>query len=122
MITGGNATLFISNMESAIAFYTGVLGLKLGVRYDDAWATIDAGNGLTIGLHPSSPDYPAPGTKGGMMLGFEIDEPIDTAVARLRDKGVNFKGAIVGGDGGKFAHFEDPDGNEMYLWETAAHP
>ncbi|MFY9719054.1 MAG: VOC family protein [Candidatus Cybelea sp.] len=119
MITGGNATVLVSSMDRAVDFYTNALGLKLGVRYDDFWATIDAGKGLTIGLHPASPQYPAPGTKGGMMLGFEIDEPIDTVVGRLTEKGVKFKGPVINDDAGKFAHFEDPDGNEMYLWETA---
>jgi predicted enzyme related to lactoylglutathione lyase len=103
MITGGNATVLISNMDRAVDFYTSVLGLKLGVRYEDFWATIDAGKG----------------TKGGMMLGFEVDEPIDAVVARLTAKGVKFTGPVVNDSGGKFAHFQDPDGNEMYLWEMS---
>jgi predicted enzyme related to lactoylglutathione lyase len=116
MITGGNATVFISSMDSAVRFYTDVLGLKLAERYDDAWATIDAGKGLTIGLHPSSPQYAAPGTKGAVMIGLQIDEPIATVVDRLKERGVVFTGSIVETDAGKFAHFEDPDGNELYLW------
>jgi len=121
MISGGNATVFVSNMDAAVRFYSEVLGLTLSQRYGDDWATVDAGKGLTIGLHPASPKYPAPGTKGGVMLGLEIDEPIETAVARLRERGVAVKDSIVSGDGGKFAHFEDPDGNEMYLWETVSY-
>lgn len=119
MISGGNATIFVSNMDAAINFYTGVLGLKLTNRFGDAWATVEAGKGLTIGLHPASPKYPAPGTKGAMALGLEIDEPIEAVVARLSQKGVSIEGSVTEGDGGKFASFEDPDGNEMYLWETA---
>lgn len=120
MITGGNATVFISNMDEAVNFYVNVLGLRLVNRYGDGWATVEAGNGLTIGLHPASPKYPPPGTRGAMSLGFEIDEPIENAVARLREKGVRFTDETAQGDGGKFAHFEDPDGNPMYLWEMAA--
>lgn len=119
MISGGNVTIFVSNMDAAVEFYTNVLGLKLVNRYGDDWATIDAGKGLTIGLHPASPKNPAPGTKGAMMLGLEIDEPIETVVARLTENGVRFTGDTVQGDGGKFAHFEDPDGNPLYLWEMA---
>jgi hypothetical protein len=70
-----------------------VLGLKLTNRFGDHWATVDAGKGLVIGLHPASAKFPAPGTKGGMMIGLEIDEPI-----------------------------EDPDGNPFYLWETKPAP
>lgn len=33
MISGGNVTVFVSNMDAAIEFYREVLGLKLGKRY-----------------------------------------------------------------------------------------
>lgn len=118
MISGGNATVFVSNMDHAVQFYTEVLGLKLTNRFGDNWATVTAGKGLTIGLHPASPKYPAPGTKGAIMLGLEITESIDRAVARLVEKGVHMKGSVVRDTSGNFAHFEDPDGNEIYLWEV----
>jgi predicted enzyme related to lactoylglutathione lyase len=121
MISGGNATVFVSNMDNSVRFYTDVLGLKLTNRFGDHWATVEAGKGLTIGLHPASPKYPAPGTKGGMMLGLEIDEPISGVVARLGEKGVRFKGPVVENGSGNFVHMEDPDGNEIYLWETHPH-
>lgn len=50
MITGGNATAFVSNMDASIRFYTEVLGLRLTNRFGDSWATVEAGKGLTIGL------------------------------------------------------------------------
>ncbi len=118
MINGGNATVFVSDMDRAVRFYTEVLDLRLTNRFGDSWATVDAGKGLTIGLHPASPKYPAPGTKGSMMLGMELDESIDRVVARLSEKGVQIQGSIMRGDGGSFAHIEDPDGNEIYLWEV----
>ena len=121
MISGGNATVFVSNMDNAVKFYTEVLGLRLTNRFGDAWATIDAGKGLTIGLHPASPKYPAPGTNGSMVLGLELDEPIETVVARLSDRGVGFTTSITTDDAGKFATLADPDGNLMYLWETIFH-
>jgi len=118
VISGGNATIFVSNMDAAVDFYTSVLGLRLTNRFGDAWATIEAGKGLTIGLHPASPKYPAPGTKGAMVLGLEIDEPIETVIGRLSQKGVSIRGSITEDDAGKFATLEDPDGNRMYLWQT----
>lgn len=117
MISGGNATIFVSNMDRSIEFYTVVLGLRLTNRFGDNWATVEAGKGLTIGLHPASPKYPAPGTKGGMMLGLEIDEAIDSVVDRLKGRGVKIEGAVIRSEAGNFAHFEDPDGNEIYIWE-----
>ena len=118
MITGGNATVFVSNMDRAVRFYTETLGLKLTNRFGDHWATVEAGKGLTIGLHPASPKYPAPGTKGGMMLGMEVDDRIERVVARLSEKGVAIKGSIVRDESGNYAHLEDPDGNVIYLWEV----
>ena len=118
MISGGNATVFVLNMDRSVEYYTSVLGLKLTNRFGDHWATVQAGTGLTIGLHPASPEYPAPGTKGGIMLGLEIDEAIEIVVDRLKDRGVKVKGAIARSESGNFAHFEDPDGNEIYIWEV----
>jgi predicted enzyme related to lactoylglutathione lyase len=118
MINGGNATVFVTNMDEAVRFYTQVLDLKLTNRFGDDWATVEAGKGLTIGLHPASEKYPAPGTKGGVMLGLEVDEPIDTVVKRLSQKGVPIKGSIIRGEAGDFAHIDDPFGNEIYLWEV----
>ena len=117
MITGGNATVFVNNMDKAVRFYTEVLGLRLTNRFGDHWATVDAGKGLTIGLHPASPKFPAPGTKGGMMLGLEIGMPIEQAVAGLTQRGVKV-GGIIRDSTGNFTDFEDPDGNPIYLWEV----
>ena len=118
MITGGNATVFVSDMDRAVKFYTEVLGMKLVNRFGNHWATVAAGASLTIGLHPVSPKAPAPGTKGGMMLGLEIDEQIEQAIERLKTKGVTFPREIERSQEGNFIHFEDPDGSELYLWET----
>jgi len=117
MVTGGNATVFVSNMDAAVRFYTEVLGLKLTNRFGDHWATVEAGKSLTIGLHPASLQHPAPGTKGATIIGLEIDESMERAVAYLTEKGVRM-GSIIRGDGGAFSSLEDPDGNQIYLWEV----
>ncbi len=118
MISSGNVTVMVSDMDVAVRFYSEILGLKLAERYGNDWATVQAGKGLTIGLHPASSKHPSPGTKGGMMIGLEIDEPIADAVKRLEESGVRFSGPVVDGDAGLFADFADPDGNALYLWQT----
>lgn len=117
MISGGNATVFVSDMDRAVTFYVEVLGLRLAERYGDYWATIDAGKGFAIGLHPASPKYPAPGTRGGIVLGFELSEPVETAVARIKKAGASVAEGVEETDAGRFAHLQDPDGNAIYLWE-----
>lgn len=122
MISGGNATIIVANMDHSIRFYTEVLGLKLTNRFGNDWATVTAGEGLTIGIHPASPKYPHPGTKSSIILGLDIDVPVETAVSRLADHGVTTKGSVVRSEPGNFVHLEDPDGNEIYLWEKVRQP
>jgi predicted enzyme related to lactoylglutathione lyase len=52
------------------------------------------------------------------MLGMEIEGTIEKAVASLGKKGVQFKDSVVKSEAGNFVHLEDPDGNEIYLWEV----
>jgi catechol 2,3-dioxygenase-like lactoylglutathione lyase family enzyme len=93
MITGGNATIFVANMDASLKFYNEVLGLKISAHYGDHWASVEAGT-FTIGLHPKSDTYPAPGTRGSMMIGLGIDESIDVAAARLKSLGVKNVGEV----------------------------
>lgn len=118
MITGGNATVFVSDMNRAVAFYTEILGLELRQRFGDHWAEVQAG-GLLIGLHPKSDGAPAPGTSGAISIGLTVDADIDAVVKQLSAKGVRFRGPVVN-DGGAvaLAFFGDPDGNELYLCQV----
>ena len=117
MVSAGNATIIVSDMDRSIQFYTDILGLKLTNRFGYDWATVSAGEGLTIGIHPASAKYPSPGTKGAIILGLDIDVPVEEAVRKLAQHGVSIKGSIVRSEPGNFANLEDPDGNEIYLWE-----
>jgi catechol 2,3-dioxygenase-like lactoylglutathione lyase family enzyme len=117
MFSSGNVTVYISNMDAAVRFYTEVLGLKLAYRFGDHWASIEVGKGLTIGLHPASAEMPA-GRKGSMSIGLELTGSIHDAVRTLESKGVKFQGSIINeGKAGSFVGFEDPDGNQLYLAE-----
>ena len=117
MISGGVATVFVSDMDEAVRFYTETLGLKLAFRFGNEWASIKAGDGLTIGLHPASKDSPA-GKKGSITIGLQLSEPIQKAVSLLKERGVKFRGSIIEDKGLSFAYFLDPDGNELYLAEV----
>ena len=84
MISNGNATVYVSDLAAAIRFYTEQLGLTLTNRFGDRWATVETelsywtteevGAGLILGLRPASPEYPAPGTRGGVGYGSEEKE------------------------------------------------
>jgi len=114
MFSSGNVTLYVSNMDRAVRFYTETLGLKLAYRFDDHWAAVELGKGLTIGLHPASGQMPS-GRKGSMAIGLEVAGSIRDAVKTLESKGVRFHGAVNEAKAGAFIGFEDPDGNQLYL-------
>jgi catechol 2,3-dioxygenase-like lactoylglutathione lyase family enzyme len=114
MYSSGNVTVYVSNMDIAVRFYSDVLGLRLAYRFGDHWASIEVGKGLTIGLHPASAEMPA-GRQGSMAIGLELAGSIHDAVAALQAKGVKFDGPVREGKSGSFVGFHDPDGNQLYL-------
>jgi catechol 2,3-dioxygenase-like lactoylglutathione lyase family enzyme len=119
MIESITATIFVSDMDRAVDFYTQVLGLPLSGRWGNEWAGIDLGKGTAIGLHPSkSPQGPRPGSGGSIQVGFAVDKPLDEAVQGLQSQGVVFRGPIVDDGGVRLAFFSDPDGNDLYLAEV----
>ena len=120
MIHGGNATIYVSDMDRAVGFYTNTLGLKLQFRAGNHWAQVDAGNGLQIGLHPTGPHSPPAGKSGSISVGFSISKPLDQVVNTLQSRGVAFRGPIVDDAKGgiRLAFFGDPDGNDLYLVEV----
>ena len=121
MISTGIATIFVSEMDRSVRFYTEVIGLRLTQRFGNHWAQVEAGR-LTIGLHPESPQNRA-GRDGSITLGFAVSADIENVVSALQQKGVRLRGPIdADPNAGKFAYFEDPDGNVMYLMQIVAWP
>ena len=117
MIKGGIPTIFVSDMDRAVNFYTDTLGMKVQQRVGNDWCSIDAGNGLTLGLHPAGAKSPEPGSRGAISIGLGITEPLDDVVKALKERVVAFEGEIIDDDPVRLAPFGDPDGNEFYLWE-----
>lgn len=123
MISGGNATINVANLEKAIDFYTRVLGLKLLRRYDDSFATIDAGNGLVLGLSPAPhvlPGMAAAGQAGSISVGLEVTLPLEAVVQKLKRHDVTIAGDIVEDRAApaRRLFITDPDGNSLYLAEA----
>src|SRR5690349_1843028 len=118
MFRSGNVTIYVTNMDRAVKFYSETLGLKLAYRFGDHWASVECGKGLTIGLHPTSGPMPAPRTSKGLpSIGLELEGTMEEAMKKLGSRGVSFEGIVDEGKAGRFAHFHDPDGNLLYLAE-----
>jgi catechol 2,3-dioxygenase-like lactoylglutathione lyase family enzyme len=100
------------DMDRAVAFYEGVLGLKLGHRAGGGWAEFDAGP-VRLALHATvEAEVPSGGT-----VVFRVDD-LDEAISSLRQRGVVFDGHEAEVPGvGRFATFHDPDGNPLQLFE-----
>ena len=109
----------VSDVEKAIAFYGGTLGLELQVRRDDLpenrEAEFRAGDGSLV-VYESV----AAGQSRGTVAGFRVED-LDSVVATLRDRGVAFEEydlpdlktengiAMIGDLRASWAR--DPDGN-----------
>jgi catechol 2,3-dioxygenase-like lactoylglutathione lyase family enzyme len=115
-ISGGNVSIYISDMGRAIAFYVQALELVLRTRINDEWAELDAGGGLTIGLHPAEPPRTLPaGTKGAINIELRVTKPLEDVVAALEAKGVRFNGPVLNYPNVRLAALSDPDQNEILL-------
>ena len=68
MILGGNATIFVSDMDGAVLFYTETLASK---------------------------DGPPAGRSGSISVGFSVTQPLEEVVATLQKRGVRFLAGIV---------------------------
>ncbi|MGH2635814.1 MAG: VOC family protein [Actinomycetota bacterium] len=104
---------WVRDMDRALEFYEGTVGLRLLRRDGDDWAELDAG-GARLGLHGAGerPDPPPGGT-----VVLRVDD-LDLSRASLEDKGVGFHDHVGEVEGRlRFASFEDPDGNRLQIIE-----
>jgi catechol 2,3-dioxygenase-like lactoylglutathione lyase family enzyme len=98
-------------MERAISFYSDVLGLRLASR--DVVARFDI-DGVLFELVPSRHRMRLEGG-GNARLCLKVDD-IGQALEYLRRKGIHVD-EIETVENGKLTSFEDPDGNEICLWQ-----
>ncbi|MGH9919045.1 MAG: VOC family protein [Nitrososphaerales archaeon] len=114
-IKEANVTVMVTDIKRAIHFYVDVLGLELKANYGDQYAQV-ASPGVTIGLHPA-PKEDSRHEPGGVSIGFGV-EGLTAGMAELKARGVVFS-RVVEDRPTKLAFFTDPDGNPLYLSETA---
>jgi catechol 2,3-dioxygenase-like lactoylglutathione lyase family enzyme len=103
------------DLDRAVAFYTGVLGLTLTRRAGGEWAEFDAGP-VRLALHGTDDAEVPP---GGTVV-FRVDD-LDEARWSLQQRGVVFDGHEAEVPGvARFTTFHDPDGNPIQLIEYRA--
>jgi lactoylglutathione lyase len=97
---------FVSDMDSAVAFYRDSLGLPLRFQ-SPFWSEFETG-ATTLALHPASPDNPA----GSAQLGLGTVD-IDSFHLAGQAQGLVFTSPPTDIHGTRIARFRDPDGAEI---------
>lgn len=120
-----NVRYLVDDVESAIAFYTKLLGFEVRTSFVPAFADVARGNLRLLLSGPTSsagrpmPDGTKPGPGGWNRIHLIVDD-IDAEVARLRSAGARFRNDILEGPGGRQILLQDPSGNVVELFQPAA--
>ena len=112
------AGVYVQDLETSISFYQNTLGLPLLGQGTD-WAHFDSGAGTLLELFTggTSAREPKKPHQQSIVVGLRVDD-LDEAVARLQEKGVSFNPGESGEfEGTRWAHFTDPEGNQLEVKE-----
>jgi predicted enzyme related to lactoylglutathione lyase len=114
----------VEDVERAIAFYVGALGLKVGRRFDERWVELlGAPVPLDLlGKAAGSPANPRPGAPSRsyerhwtpVHLDFVVED-MDAAVERVRRAGGALEGDVQTHPYGRLALMADPFGHGFCL-------
>jgi catechol 2,3-dioxygenase-like lactoylglutathione lyase family enzyme len=115
----------VRDVESAVTFYTEMLGFHADQHVKSAFASLSLGNlHLFInspgagGAGQAMPDGTIPAPGGWNRIQFMV-ENLEMAVKDLKNKGAKFRNEIVVGVGGNQILLEDPSGNLIELFQPA---
>jgi len=119
-----NVRYMVDDVDTAIEFYSKLLGFEILTSAAPAFADVKRGNLRLLLSGPASsagrpmPDGRTPGPGGWNRIHFIVDD-IEAEVTRLRDAGATFRNEILTGPGGKQILLEDPSNNVVELFQPA---
>ena len=120
-----NVRYMVDDVAAAVAWYTAHLGFTVLSNAAPAFADVKLGSLRLLLSGPTSsagrpmPDGQRPGPGGWNRIHLIVPD-IEAEVARLRGLGVTFRNDILSGPGGKQILLQDPSGNVIELFQTAA--
>jgi catechol 2,3-dioxygenase-like lactoylglutathione lyase family enzyme len=115
---------FVDDVDTAIGFYTGLLGFEVVMHPAPPFAMLSRGDlrlllsapGGGPGGGAAMPDGRLPEPGGWNRFQIEIHD-LDAEIERLRAGGASFRNEIVEGVGGRQILVDDPAGNCVELFE-----
>lgn len=116
----------VKDVESAIMFYTSMLGFEIKQHVKAGFASLKLGNlQLFInqpgigGAGQAMPDGTLPSPGGWNRFQIQVKD-LEATYEKLRKEGARFRNDIVTGIGGKQVLLEDPSGNLIELFQPAS--
>jgi glyoxylase I family protein len=115
----------VKDIERSIAFYTQTLGFNLDRQNLPAFGQVSIGNFKLILSGPgASGSRPMPNglqqEPGGWNRVVLQVEDLPARISELKNQGVRFRNEMEVGPGVKQIQMEDPDGNPIELFQSAA--
>jgi len=118
-------SLYVDDLDRAVAFYEGVLGLR---KIDDGYFAGGRGAALQVGtgasvlllfraeLTRAGGELPTHGTTGAGHVAFRVEaEKLAAWRKRLQERGVPIEKEFAFGNHPASLYFRDPDGNSLEL-------
>jgi hypothetical protein len=107
VIRGVHAIVFSRDAEGDREFFRDVLG----------WRHVDAHDGWLIFAQPPAELAVHPGSENSIHRLYLMSDDLDSDIAVLRAKGVEFLGDVADEGFGRITSFRLPGGGEMHLYQ-----
>lgn len=119
-----NVRYIVDDVETAITFYTDLLGFEVQMHPAPGFAALERNNLRLLlnqpgagGAGQAMPDGQVPKPGGWNRIHINTDD-LESLYSELKDKGASFRNNIVEGKGGKQVLLQDPSGNLIELFES----
>jgi len=119
----GFVTVFVTDFDKSLDFYTKTLGMEIDYTDKKNWAQFKSGEDVSLAIEKCAPDYAEQGSKMvGRFVGVTLMvDNIEEQYNRLVAKGVEFTGRPEKQHwGGTLAHLKDLEGNVLTLMQEAS--
>lgn len=115
----------VSDVDAAIAFYTGMLGFEVDMHPAPGFAMLSRGNLRLLlnspgagGAGQSLPDGRTPAPGGWNRIQIEVED-LPAMFDKLTKEGAHFRSEVLTGIGGSQVLVDDPSGNAIELFQPA---